>query len=86
MVPRVLCAIQHNARVHTTTVRFSGETWRDLKAVCEREGIATAQYIREATIARMARSHESEATRALRAELADLRARVERAEWRRANR
>jgi predicted DNA-binding ribbon-helix-helix protein len=40
--------------VHTTTVRFSEETWRELKEVCERDGIATAQYIREATIARLA--------------------------------
>jgi hypothetical protein len=42
--------------VHTTTVRFSGETWAQLKEVCERDGIATAQYIREATIARLAQS------------------------------
>jgi len=66
--------------VHTTTVRFSGETWRDLKIVCERDGIATAQYIREATIARLAGSVPSPQIGRLEDELVGLRARVERLE------
>jgi hypothetical protein len=66
--------------VHTTTVRFSGETWRDLKEVCERDGIATAQYIREATIARLAQSASQPQVDRLERELGELRVRVERIE------
>lgn len=66
--------------MHTTTVRFSGETWRDLKEVCERDGIATAQYIREATIARLAQSGQSPQVDRLERELGELRVRVERIE------
>jgi hypothetical protein len=32
--------------MHTTTVQFAGDTWQELKAACEADGIATAQYIR----------------------------------------
>jgi hypothetical protein len=39
--------------MHTTTVRFPPETWAQLKEHCAGEGIATAQYIREATTARL---------------------------------
>jgi hypothetical protein len=66
--------------VHTTTVRFPGETWADLKVACERDGIATAQYIREATIARLAQSAETPRTERLEEELGELRTRVERIE------
>mgnify|MGYP001113839208 CR=1 FL=1 len=66
--------------MHTTTVRFSGETWRELKRVCERDGIATAQYIREATIAHLARSAAQPRVERLEAELGELRARLERLE------
>lgn len=66
--------------MHTTTVRFPGETWRELKVVCERDGIATAQYIREATIARLAQSAQFPRTDRLEEELGELRARVERLE------
>lgn len=66
--------------VHTTTVRFSDETWRELKLVCERDGIATAQYIREATIARLARNAPLPQAEQLTEELSELRARVEQLE------
>lgn len=66
--------------MHTTTVRFAGETWQELKVVCERDGIATAQYIREATIARLAQSAQIPRTDRLEEELGELRARVERIE------
>lgn len=66
--------------MHTTTVRFPGETWQELKVVCERERIATAQYIREATIARLAQSAQNTRTDRLEEELAELRARIERIE------
>jgi len=39
--------------MHTTTVRFSAETWQLLKAHCAEQGIHVAQYIREATTARL---------------------------------
>lgn len=66
--------------VHTTTVRFGGETWRHLKEVCERDGIATAQYIREATVARLAQSAQMPQVERLDEELGELRIRVERIE------
>lgn len=66
--------------MHTTTVRFPGETWKLLKEVCERDGIATAQYIREATIARLAQSAHTPQTERLDREMVELRARVERIE------
>ena len=66
--------------MHTTTVRFSGETWRTLKRVCEQDRIATAQYIREATIARLAQSAQLPQVEQMERELVDLRLRVERIE------
>jgi len=49
--------------MHTTTVRFAGESWAELKEVWERDGVAAAQYIREATIARLAQSIRTPAPR-----------------------
>jgi len=66
--------------MHTTTVRFSPETWVELKEVCAREGIATAAFIREATVARLARSTTSPQLDRHDRELEELRARVERVE------
>ena len=66
--------------MHTTTVRFPGETWQELKVVCERNGVATAQYIREATIARLAQSTQVPRTDRLEEEVGELRARIERLE------
>lgn len=66
--------------VHTTTVRFAGETWQHLKEVCERDGIATAQYIREATVARLAQSAQLPQIDRLDSELGELRVRLERIE------
>jgi hypothetical protein len=66
--------------MHTTTVRFSRETWVELKEVCAREGIATAAFIREATVARLARSTTTPQLDRHDRELEELRARVERIE------
>lgn len=66
--------------MHTTTVRFAGETWSELKEICERDGIATAQYIREATVARLAQSANFPQVDRLERELDELRGRVERIE------
>jgi len=66
--------------MHTTTVRFGAETWAELKEVCERDGIATAAFIREATVARLARSTTTPQLDRHDRELEELRARVERVE------
>ena len=66
--------------MHTTTVRFGAETWAELKAVCDRDGIATAAFIREATVARLARSTTMPQLDRHDRELEELRARVERVE------
>jgi predicted DNA-binding protein len=42
--------------MHTTTVRFDEETWTRLKRLSEELGIATADYIRGATIQRLERT------------------------------
>lgn len=65
---------------HVTTVRFGAPTWRDLKETCEREQIATAQYIREATIGRLAMDMQSFAHVALVGDVARLDVRVARVE------
>ncbi|MDO8213528.1 hypothetical protein [Conexibacter sp. CPCC 206217] len=60
-------------RMHTTTVRFPASTWVELKARAEDDGVATAQYIREATIARLAREQAvQQVRREMRAELGAL--------------
>lgn len=40
--------------MHTTTVRFPRDTWEQLRVGADRDGVAVAQYIREAAIARLA--------------------------------
>lgn len=69
-----------------TSVRFGDETYDTLKARCERDGVPIAQYIREATIARMAvdaeRTRQAVSDMRFSRELAELRARVERVEQR----
>jgi predicted DNA-binding protein len=42
--------------MHTTTVRFDPETWLRLKTTASDLGIATADYIRAATIQRLERT------------------------------
>lgn len=42
--------------MHTTTVRFDPETWTRLKLVTNDLGVATADYIRAATIQRLERT------------------------------
>ena len=63
-----------------TSVRFGDETYDTLKARCERDGVPIAQYIREATIARLAQSAHTPQTERLDREMVELRARVERIE------
>jgi predicted DNA-binding protein len=60
--------------MHTTTVRFSTETWAQLKAHCLSQGVPAAQYIREATTARLL--HSAPADHAIARELRELTTRV----------
>jgi hypothetical protein len=40
--------------VHETTVRFTDELWARVRQTSEREGISAAQFVRDATVARIA--------------------------------
>lgn len=42
-----------NAVMHQTTVRFGKDLWAVLEQEAERLGVSAAQYIREATLARL---------------------------------
>ncbi|MDO8213896.1 hypothetical protein [Conexibacter sp. CPCC 206217] len=46
--------------MRATTVRFGGGGWTWLKARAERDGISKAQYIREATLMRLAADEAAE--------------------------
>lgn len=64
--------------MHQTTVRFDEEHWRELKLASRRAGVPTAQYIRDATVARLARSAQLAEVAALRRDLDQLKAQVAR--------
>jgi len=62
--------------MHTTTVRFDEENWQQLKAASRRAGVSASQYIRDATVARLAiAAHLPELAR-LRHDIDQLRAQV----------
>jgi hypothetical protein len=42
--------------MHQTTVRFGGDLWNALVEEADRSGVSVAQYVREAAVARLARS------------------------------
>jgi hypothetical protein len=42
------------ARMHQTTVRFGEELWSQLENEARRTGVSAAQYVRDATLARLA--------------------------------
>jgi hypothetical protein len=52
--------------MHQTTGRFDQDTWKALGLACRRAGISKAQYVRDATVERLARG-------AYVAEITDLR-------------
>ena len=52
--------------MHETTVRFTDELWARVRTTSRREGISAAQFVRDATVARIA---VDEHVRLLRAEL-----------------
>ena len=43
-----------DGRMHQTTLRFAPDLWEAVEVECERLGVSAAQYIREATLARIA--------------------------------
>ncbi|HEX4719871.1 MAG TPA: hypothetical protein VH300_15205 [Thermoleophilaceae bacterium] len=43
-----------DGRMHQTTVRFGPDLWEAVEAECSRLGISAAQYVREASVARLA--------------------------------
>lgn len=53
--------------MHETTVRFTGELWARVRERSERDGTSAAQYVRDATVARIA---VEEHVRPLRIEIA----------------
>jgi predicted DNA-binding protein len=67
--------------MHTTTVRFDDETWQRLQAASRRAGTSKAQYIRDATVARLAQAAHLPELADLRRELERLSARLD-AGWR----
>lgn len=62
--------------MHTTTVRFPRDTWAQLQLECARAGIPAGQYIREATIARLASAGPMIELAALRRDVDQLRAQL----------
>jgi hypothetical protein len=62
--------------MHTTTVRFPIDTWAQLQHACERAGIPAGQYIREATIARLAAGTYAAELTALRREIERINAQI----------
>lgn len=40
--------------MHETTVRFTDELWQHVRQASKREGISAAQFVRDATAARIA--------------------------------
>src|SRR4051794_23138815 len=45
---------ESRTRMHQTTVRFAADLWSELEREAERMGVSAAQYVRDATLARLA--------------------------------
>jgi len=69
--------------MHQTTVRFDEDHWRELKLASRRAGVPTAQYIRDATVARLAKSAHIAEVASLRRDVDQLQVQVSRALGRR---
>ena len=69
--------------MHQTTVRFDEDHWRELKLASRRAGVPTAQYIRDATVARLAKSVHLAEVVSLRRDVDQLQIQVSRALGRR---
>ncbi len=41
-------------RMHQTTIRFAADTWLKVEQRAEANGVSAAQYVRDATVARIA--------------------------------
>jgi hypothetical protein len=67
--------------VHETTVRFTDELWVRVQQASRREGTSAAQFVRDATLARIAVETHAASLRAdLDSTLAGLSARIARVE------
>jgi hypothetical protein len=62
--------------MHATTVRFDEETWQQLKLAGARAGVSSAQYIRDATVQRMAAATHLPELIALRRDVGRLEERI----------
>ena len=69
--------------MHQTTVRFDEEHWRELKRASRRAGVPAAQYIRDATVERLAKNVHLAEVVALRRDVDQLQIQVSRALGRR---
>ncbi|HZV73871.1 MAG TPA: hypothetical protein VFF79_09175 [Conexibacter sp.] len=57
--------------MHETTVRFSDELWKRIQEASRQEGVSAAQFVREATLSRIAtRDHAGNLQRDLAVTLA----------------
>jgi len=69
------------AAVHETTVRFTDEVWAQVRAASKREGASAAQFVRDATVARIAvDAHVAVLRHDVEAEVRALGARMQRVE------
>lgn len=67
--------------MHETTVRFTDELWASIRQASERDGTSAAQFVRDATVARIAvEQHVRLLRRDLDASLEQLDGRVQRLE------
>lgn len=64
--------------MHQTTARFDEDTFRELRLACRRAGVSQAQYIRDATVERMARATQVAEITELRRDVDHLQAQVSR--------
>jgi hypothetical protein len=47
--------------VHQTTIRFANDAWQEVERQARLHGVSAAQYVREATLARLVSAAEREA-------------------------
>jgi predicted DNA-binding protein len=67
--------------MHETTVRFTDELWARVRAASQREGASAAQFVRDATVARIAvDAHVAALRRDVEADVQALGNRVQRME------
>jgi hypothetical protein len=68
--------------MHQTTGRFDDDVWRQLGLVCRRIGISKAQFVRDATVEKLARVQAAVEVEEIRRDLDAFRVRLGRIEHR----